>query len=380
MGKTLAIIELYQHDEVLKHYCEMLMDSEYDVQIYCSEHVYRELEAFHGFFNHFVMKAQESIPSFLEQHLNSITSADLVFLCTIQSDFKSFFELIDQSNALLMVHNINSIFLPEQSLVMSRAIDWIRHQKAKWHKTHYYKMKIQESLKAIALPNDMLYSYMKENVKIPSGLNCYTLPFAYYNSERHQPSQSLTITVPGTLNQTLRDYDILLRALTCIQNRIKTKLRLVLLGMPKRGGKKIQSAFAGLVSQYIEVIVFDAFIPTEEYDRYLSSSSFLILPIRKYVVNQRYKEHLGQSKISGGINDMIRFGIPSILPAYYHLDGALKDLTAQYGNQEELQDILLEWIEHKTYLQKSEMKEKALADYLKPVIKQSFLRTINSIM
>jgi len=129
----------------------------------------------------------------------------------------------------------------------------------------------------------------------------------------------------------------------------------------------------------LKVTAFNETIPHDEYENWLHVSDFLILPLKPETKNHIYKEHLGFSKISGGINDMIRHGIPALIPSYYPIDKGLEKMIEQFTS-EDLSEILLDWINEKKYLSYKTNVKTALANYSSTKMQADFLKKINTFL
>ena len=382
MGKTLAIIELYRHDEVLRHYCDLLDDSGYNIKVFCSKIVYENLKEYsdRGHIDWFVKSEGLSIPDFLNKNKEIIKETDLVFISTALTDFKAFYTLSKKNRTLLLVHNAHSFLAPDQNLnFQNPVVDRLRWLKLYFQKRHHYKKKMLASLAGIAFPTETILDYVKEIFDLPTDLKLMSLPFVYAKEWERGQGGKITITIPCTVSSELRDYDAVLKAFLKIKNKLPEKIRLVLLGKPKRDGTQIIQSFESLKNDHLEILTFKNFISTQEYEQHLLTTDFLILPLKIYGQNHIYRERLGYSKISGGINDMIRFGIPALIPAHYPLDSSLKAISESYL-ENELALKIEQWISEKPFLKLKKNQDVLLEKYNRKIIQQDFLQKINSLL
>ena len=84
MRKTIAILELYQHDEVLRHYCDLLRVSTCNIKVFCSKVMYKNMRDFEGV-NQVERNIKDeifSIPKFQKSNFIKIKECDLVFITT----------------------------------------------------------------------------------------------------------------------------------------------------------------------------------------------------------------------------------------------------------------------------------------------------------
>jgi hypothetical protein len=55
-------------------------------------------------------------------------------------------------------------------------------------------------------------------------------------------------------------------------------------------------------------------------------------------------ETRGRSCITGNINDMVRFGLPAIIPRYYPLSDHLGAMVGRYTSTRSMADLIVEWV------------------------------------
>jgi len=379
--KSLAIIELYQHDEVLRHYCEMLEGSDYNIKIFCSKVVHDCLkESINpAQFSWIIKTEEESITTFLSEKEATIKENSLVFVTTALSDFKAFYKLSRTTKMTLLIHNVHSFLAPEASLSFQHPIaDRLRLLKLYRSRAHFYKKQLLKSVFGLGFPNEQILNYVEEHYTFPEQLKLMSLPFAYARSTEPISSDLISVVIPCTVSEDLRDYQLVAHAFAQIEQNLKEKIQLVLLGQVKEDAHPIVNDFRKLSKEKIELLTFDHFIPAAEYERHLLKADFLILPFKKIGRNHIYRERLGYSKISGGINDLIRYAIPSLIPEYYPLDQSLQSITESYTSNN-LSQQLEHWINEKTFLKKRKYQKEMFTAFGKKQLQKAFLKNIASL-
>ena len=385
MNKTIAIIELYQHDEVLHHYCDLLSDNDYNIKVFCSKVVYENLIQFKNFnkFDWFVKEEDQSIPVFLKTHQVTFQSSDMVFITTALSHFKAFYKLSKTAKTLLLVHNAHSFLSPKSNLSFNPKkplTDRLRWLKVKFNRSHFYKKQMLSTLQGLAFPTETILNYVQKKYELPPNLKLISLPFVYFQNKKRIQHEKIVITIPCTVSSDLRDYGAVLKTFQHLKNSVTIKIQLVFLGKPKGDGQVILRDFKNLEGNNLEVISFKYFLPLIEYEHWLRSSDFLILPLKKYGRNYIYKERLGFSKISGSVNDMIRFGIPALITDTYPLEDYLTPMTTNYINADDLTKKSLDWIKNKVYLSKKNNVDACLSIYSREKIKQQIKEIFHHLL
>ena len=238
-----------------------------------------------------------------------------------------------------------------------------------------------QELSGLVFPTEIVLNYVKNNFELPFHLRLDSLPFAYYNQPHPKllSDKEITITIPCTIAAQHRDYGSVLLAIKNIKNKLTKRVQLVLLGQPKGDGFKIITAFNTLEDENIKIISFREVIPEEEYKDWLKATDFLILPLKQYAKSHIYKEHLGYSKISGGVNDMIRFGIPALISTHYPLDLVLEKMVQRYSS-DQLADAILLWVNQGQYLKYKAEIESILSGYSPVNMQMDFQQKIDRFL
>ena len=76
----------------------------------------------------------------------------------------------------------------------------------------------------------------------------------------------------------------------------------------------------------------------------MRNTDLLVSPIILDTRYKIYREKYGFTKISGVEADVIRYGVPAIIPSKYPLEENLRHLIDGYDSLESLSDLLLKYI------------------------------------
>jgi glycosyltransferase involved in cell wall biosynthesis len=190
---------------------------------------------------------------------------------------------------------------------------------------------------------------------------------------------TVTAVVPGSINRMTRDYDLLVRVMQRVTQRLKKSFTLTLLGEPQgEYGHAILKKLSELNNQYFTLRSYQtSFIHQKEYDAQMKEADFLILPINLHMKHDLFKEVSSQSAVSGNIGDMVRFGLPAILPAHYKLHSDLEQLVGRYEDEIDFCRLLSDWIEIAVYDSKKKSADKALRSFSPTKIGQTILSEIS---
>jgi hypothetical protein len=120
------------------------------------------------------------------------------------------------------------------------------------------------------------------------------------------------------------------------------KIQLMILGNTKsKEAKTIVNKLKSLECINFNVVSFDNEICQKEFDNHLLYTDILLLPLQKRWQYGVVDEIGGVTCVSGNIGDMVRFGLPAILPSDYYLPIELEDLCFRLSFSELEADALL---------------------------------------
>lgn len=111
-----------------------------------------------------------------------------------------------------------------------------------------------------------------------------------------------------------RDHAEVLSALEIAAPRLTKRLRVEFLGEHSTEETKaaVEAARKTVVPS-VELRDHPGYVAQEEFDRTLAEADFLILPVSEYLTRNGIIETRGQTCVTGNINDMVRFGLPSLI-------------------------------------------------------------------
>lgn len=358
---VLALVELYQHKEVLRTVYELIEPFTGQIHIFTSEEIRSDLqEVGIGLGNDVwhISKKQESPGAALVRWTSDLMACDGIFLLTLNRPFAAYSALPFLDKTVLLIHNVHAFLAPWEHMPWQDRSDF----KAIWRALRFLLFGEFRHLNQIlnhsfiwAFPSHQLLRYARSQQWIPEGKAVIELPLALpgINSlTAGIASPVVNICIPGTIKKNGRDYTLLYEGIKAVLESTDRKMRLCLLGSPRRKyGQKVQADFLALANRHakLELVYYEELVPQRIYDEELQRASFLILPLTFTSRYDAFIEYLGTSTISGAINDMARFGIPAIIPDFYPLDPNCESLVERYKNKDDLVKILISWIGTEKY-------------------------------
>lgn len=386
MQYQIGVVELYTHNEVLIHYCDLLLPTEYSVFVFCREEIYKDIPSYlkESKINWILKKSDSPLSTFFSKNEKLVKECNLLLITTIFSHFKVFTKLANWAPTVVTLHSAHTwldsykyISFRKESIVM----DVLRLGKFILERQAKDRTKLLKTVKFIALPNDSILEYVNSNFLIASELRFVSLPFgAYLGKPVCSKNSLLTFTITGSISDEVRDYDLVLSAFKRLLPKLNKKIRLVLLGKPRDSrGKKLKNAFDQIKHPCLEIVSFSGYITQATYDQYLLDTHYLILPLKKYTQFGIFQELTCLSKLSGSVNDMIKYGIQGIASRFCTIDKDIDRSLLYFNNARHLSQILNQLIDKPLIDKSAKEKEKIFNNFSKDKLRESIEMLINKL-
>lgn len=391
--KSICIVEIDYHPEVLHNTCILLSGAPFKVTIFTTRLIFEQAQGskFLKNFDWVIIERGSEFKQTFIKHLSKINNSDLILFNTLASNFNFFSKLGMKTISILRLHNTNAYLNPGKSFktrftpyfLFKDSSHIIR--KTLFERDWYFRNKFLKHIDYVVFPDPILEKYAVDNQLIDPGRVCASIPISSWNPDyqKQKVTDEIKITIPGTIDIRRRDYRIVLNAFMMLSSRLNQNITLTLLGRPKNNyGREIIAEFRKLQNKKLKVITFNQKVPMEEYNFHLKQTDFFILPIKidtKYTI---YRERYGYTKISGSINDMIIAGKPALINADYPLNDKLEQISEEFYNEVDLYNTLISWINEKTYLRLQEKVGESLSFYshenMKKYIIDVFTKLVNN--
>lgn len=360
----MIIIEPFKHYEVLHSLIRMVIASNGSATIitndFCKNHI--TLDQTNSITWHIAINTEQAI----KERKTLLQASSKILFTTIDTNSIFWKWKKSASQIFAYIHNGHSFFDLNFYRITSLSYQ-AKYGSYTLRGDYRQQKKILNQLTNILVPNQKIEEHLKSKVKSKNQHKIKTLPFAFpeFFVQIHQQEQ-VNITIPGTISNQLRDYQILIECLEKVDQAIKTPVRLTLLGRLKEVA--IRTAFKNIFLKNIEVEIFPEYIDPILFEKRMKATDFLLLPIREKVIYKAHHEYRGKSSVSGNINDLIRYGLPAILPHFYPVENTLGKFTKKYIDANSLSKILIWWISDKTYNQLKKEQINGLSIYQKKVL------------
>lgn len=322
----LHIIELDYHHDVLDTLIQLVDPSIFDLTCTTTRSIYDKLS----------VESQSKIDELniwhqsvisLEQHVN--TQADVKMINTLASNFSFWSKHID-TKTIIRIHNINTWFQPWSSLTLQlnfydirKAFTYfIQHQLLK--REFYYLTKIKNQAHHFSFLSEATSAYFNATFPAQASKNSFTIPATWALERTHTNADSsiIQITIPGTLEKKRKDFKLILQLIEILNDRPES-FRVVFAGRVPKQALNFMKQVKALANEHVEIIYQTTYIPSEEFDSMMRTSTLLYFPLVSKTRFKIFAEYYGKTKISGSENDFIKYGIPALLNDFYPIDSPL---------------------------------------------------------
>lgn len=178
----------------------------------------------------------------------------------------------------------------------------------------------------------------------------YSNPEDLDSSIGEQRPNSITVTIPGMIDSTRRDYDEVLEALNNLPKERIGRIELILLGKPvgDYGATVIERA-KRLRSDGMDLEYYKDWIPTDTFAEKLNTTDLLVSPLHRQRPIDGFIEQYGRSKGTGVISDAISYATPLLLPSWFEVPKRTKSGIHTYRDSTDLRSIIIDLIENENH-------------------------------
>jgi hypothetical protein len=163
--------------------------------------------------------------------------------------------------------------------------------------------------------------------------NPLVIPSGHHISPQNKHFQpgKLKIGIPGNINASKKDYLILREGLKHFAKSHHGDIEVIFMGKCNaRESKLVCKMETKFHSCSIKVVTYPDYLSHREYTSLLSEVDLLIWNFKKIKPYGPCNEWFGYTTESGAVGDMIKFGIPSVIPDFYPIAADLENLVVRY--------------------------------------------------
>ena len=360
--KKIGIVELFHHEEILQQQLRILRNTNLEVTFFVNTEVKNLVffeEGNNFSFENYDSK-KENIRAFLNRNSSTIKDCDLIFINSLPSHFEVVSAFFKNLPVVLLIHNCHAWLQGETNYFYGsgfkeRFFQMGRIFRSILKKERFHRRKILENSKAIWFFSESLKNYSTPFLKEKKVGNSILLPISFFEKRPEVPtrnSDSILVTIPGTVYDKTRDYAFLAKALIDVKERFRKKVEFVFLGRIRSdSAKKHLDSLSKAQSENFKITFFESSLSGKIYNDFLEKTDFFLLPLKEEIPFSIYRELQSRSKTTGALNDALKFGIPIIAPSFFNADPPMNLLTVKFDSEQEFSELLIDWINNSTYKQ-----------------------------
>lgn len=151
----------------------------------------------------------------------------------------------------------------------------------------------------------------------------YYIPFynALGRSYQRQSNKNdvIVFTIPGSINTDRRNYKIFLKAfLTILESNLNAKIQLILLGKLNKIGAE-ENELLNRIKNISEdsIVTWNDYVGEDEFHSFMKKTDYLIGNINVEYKEHNIKEIYSETKETGVLFLMLKYGIPTLFPSQY---------------------------------------------------------------
>lgn len=386
-----ALIEFDYHAEVLRNTLHILDQEEIEVHVFTSQKIWEQVDWKGNNPKLSLQQKEQSFATYLNQQVSSINACQVVLFNTVASNFKKWIDIGIKPTKLLRIHNANAYFNKLSNAFKPKFTPFYLWKdsshlvrKTIGEREDVFRRKFISGVEHFLFPSEGIRKYATNNYQL-STEQCWTLPFGFWKeapSYLANTGDKFKVSIIGRVDQRNRDYDLVVESMTSLLPFLEENnlhLELVLLGMAQSSyGRQISKSLGRLTSKYFTPTTFSGFVSQDKFDQHIRETDFFIIPTKIDTRYTIYQEKYGFTKISGSINDVIKYHKPAIINSAYPVDQDMSPVFEKYNSSDHLTAKIQEWMTSKAY-EKFDF-EKHLDPYRLDSIKATYLNAFRQII
>lgn len=352
MSYRISILEFSRHNEIVWSFLKIILTEESQVDVFANEFVYNQLYDLHH--DHrirwYIKPEAQSSSEFIEQHRSHLLTRDrLLFTSVPPKDLKMFTDLDLAKISSLLIYDLH--YYASEFHDINEGGNVLEVIKGQLTAQRKYIKTAFKHVDQILVPSKQILNYAKQNGM--NSIDGFLDVLVLDKLKQRKVKKKIKIVVPGTVSYKRKNYEPIFEALGAL-NKVSTrqKIKVTFLGLSdeRQAGKKLEE-LANEMNDHMEIEHFPFFVPQQNFDKIMRKANFLLLPIAERKESGAVYESYGYSTVSGCISDMVKFGKPALLPAFYPLEEALEPMVQRYVGGTDLASQLTDWIHHTSFEQ-----------------------------
>lgn len=282
-----------------------------------------------------LMGAGESKLNFLRRIKEKVERNEVLLLNTWQQDYGVFNRVEWKIPVVLRVHNVNDLFRDESRWDFSLHTSWKLSLKRFLNGEAAQKKIFRNRVSQWMFPSTEIGEWTIGNKRLDQK-RVFHPPIPFVFRERSFKKEVISekpfkVVISGAVDPMRRDYEFAFEVFKQLKQQEVGPFQLVLLG-EFRAASELGREVELMRSLGIEIIIFEKLVSQEEFDQHLLEADVLFAPIRLETNFHTSEEIYGKTKVSGSVNEAIRFQKVILIHEDYRFPENENHLRLPYGD------------------------------------------------
>ncbi|MBK8547208.1 MAG: hypothetical protein IPL63_07420 [Saprospiraceae bacterium] len=350
---TVAFFEFEFHNEVLKAYVHHFLPISSKIIVFTNQFNYNQSRQWSNNpkITWIIETKKTGLHRLLDKHQEELVYCDIIILTSMPEVNNHEISIKFPCPAWLVIHNLHTSFgnvLQHYYIGKEWWKDMLKLIRYIFYHGNKATNTILNNVENIILPSENIREYFIKTFQDSRFPSPVIIPFNRFEKQVIPlKNEIFRMVVPGSITMYTRDYQLLYEAIKLVLSKTETKIFLTLLGKPRdHTCEKILAKIQQLTGENFTFQYFMEFVDQDVFDDILLQSNIILAPLQKETRYDVFKECYGYSTESGNIADIIRYGIPGIIPEYYPFPEEGAFLVKKYQNADSLSEAILHFIEN----------------------------------
>lgn len=349
---NIGVVELDHHRECLHSLCQLLHEGDHKVSVFTTRNIFSEISDYPYAKDIQWHICDSGISQFILSKQAEFNQQELLIFSTVESQFKTYNRITISVPKLVRVHNANTFLGTDKKWFFKPSLYWLYKDLSYYVRKVIVQNETNERDKFLYNADFICFtsSEITDFVRNKSSFKhkekvVDAIPITFNELPPKDIAAVKSIAVIGTIDRKRKNYNLLRSALGSVAKRVDRSFEIKILGKPKGAfGREMVNQFLQLRKDGLRVSHWPKGVPQVEFEKQMKEVDVIVAPILEETKYFLSKENYGLTKISGSINDTIKYARLGIVPGFYPL-GVAKPLFRTYDSSEKLENILMELLE-----------------------------------
>ena len=348
----IGVVELDHHRECLHSLCQLLHQGDHETAVFTTRNIFSEISDYPYAKDIQWHICDSRIRHFIQIKQAEFNQQELLIFSTVEAQFKTYNQITISIPKLIRIHNATTFLGTNKKWFFKPSLYWLYKDLSYFVRKVILQNEIKERDKFLEKADFICFtsSEITEFVRNSKSFKHQkkivdAIPITFNEIPPKDIATVNAIGVIGTVDRKRKDYNLLKTVLGSAAKKVNRTFEIKILGKPKGAfGREMVSQFLSLNKERIRVSHWPNGVPQKEFDEQMNELDIIVAPIFEETKYFLIKENYGFTKISGSINDTIKYARLGLVPSFYPL-GLAKPLFLTYESIEELEDTLIDLLE-----------------------------------